>query len=479
MRAYKSKVVTPIRLPDRDEREENLQQAGYNVFNLDSDAVFVDLLTDSGTGTMSENQWAAIMKGDEAYAGSRSFERLQSAVSDVMGFERIIPAHQGRGAENVLYGALVEDGDYVPNNTHFDTTRAHIANNGAEPVDCPRDGALGDEDEARPDEDDSAFAGDLDVEKVRELADEVGAENIPAVLVTITNNSLAGQPVSVENVREAREVADELDATFVIDACRFAENAYFVREREEEFAGESVADVAREQLSYADALVMSGKKDGLANVGGFVALRDDPELDGLHAKARERGILYEGFTTYGGMAGRDLEAMAVGLREAVEESYIEDRVSQVQRLGDMLAERDVPVQRPTGGHAVYVDAAEFLPEIPPERFPGQALVCELYREGAVRGVELGSFAFPETDRPELVRLCLPRRTYGADHLEHVAETFEEVAERRDAGEVSGLEIVEEPEMAELRHFSAELRPVGGSEERKEQGQEQEATADDD
>ncbi|WP_137286099.1 tryptophanase [Halorussus salinisoli] len=454
MKAYKSKVVSPIRLPDREEREANLKQAGYNVFNLDSEGVFVDLLTDSGTGTMSESQWAAMMVGDEAYAGSESFDRLREAVSDVMGFERILPAHQGRGAENVLYGALVEDGDYVPNNTHFDTTRAHIANNGAKPVDCPHEGAL---------DGDRAFAGDLDVERVRELADEVGEERIPAVLLTITNNSLAGQPVSVENVREAREVADELDATFVIDACRFAENAYFVREREDEFAGESVADVAREQLSYADALVMSGKKDGLANVGGFVALRDDPDLDDVHAEARERAILYEGFTTYGGMAGRDLEAMAVGLREAVEESYIADRVGQVQRLGDLLAERDVPVQRPTGGHAVYVNAAEFLPDVPREQFPGQALVCDLYREGAVRGVELGSFAFPDTDRPELVRLSLPRRTYGADHLEHVAETFEKVAERRDAGDISGLEIVEEPEMAELRHFSAELRPVGEKE----------------
>ena len=450
MRAYKSKVVSPIRLPDRDEREAQLEAAGYNVFNLDSDAVFVDLLTDSGTGTMSESQWAAMMSGDEAYAGSESFDRLQESVADVMGFERILPAHQGRGAENVLYGALVEEGDYVPNNTHFDTTRAHISNNGAEPVDCPRDEALSS---------DRDFAGDIDVAQVRELADEVGKEKIPAVLLTLTNNSLAGQPVSVENVRETRELADELDATFVIDACRFAENAYFVREREEEFSDRSVAEVAREQLSYADALVMSGKKDGLVNVGGFVALRDDPELDDLHEEARERAILYEGFTTYGGMAGRDLEAMAVGLREAVEESYIADRVGQVQRLGDLLAERGVPVQRPTGGHAVYVNAAEFLPEIPAERFPGQALVCELYREGAVRGVELGSFAFPETDRPELVRLSLPRRTYGADHLEHVAETFEEVAERRDAGEISGLEITDEPEMAELRHFSAALRPV--------------------
>jgi tryptophanase len=454
MRAHKSKVVSPIRLPDRDEREANLERAGYNVFNLDSDAVFVDLLTDSGTGTMSESQWAAMMSGDEAYAGSESFERLQESVGDVMGFERILPAHQGRGAENVLYGALVSEGDSVPNNTHFDTTRAHIANNGAEPVDCPREDALSG---------DREFAGDIDVDRVRNLADDVGKENVPAVLLTLTNNSLAGQPVSVENVRKTREVADELDATFVIDACRFAENAYFVRERESEFADWSVADVAREQLSYADALVMSGKKDGLVNVGGFVALSDDPELDDLHETARERAILYEGFTTYGGMAGRDLEAMAVGLREAVEEAYIADRIGQVQRLGDVLAARDVPVQRPTGGHAVYVNAAEFLPEIPDSQFPGQALVCELYREGAVRGVELGSFAFPDTDRPELVRLSLPRRTYGADHLEHVAETFERVAERRDEGGISGLEITDEPEMAELRHFSAELRPVGEKE----------------
>ncbi|WP_158059332.1 tryptophanase [Halorussus halophilus] len=450
MRAYKSKVVTPIRLPDRDERTANLETAGYNVFNLDSDSVYVDLLTDSGTGTMSDEQWAAMMRGDEAYAGSSSFERLQSAVSDVMGFERIVPAHQGRGAENVLYGALVSEGDYVPNNTHFDTTRAHIANAGAEPVDCPIEGALSS---------DQQFAGNLDVEKVRDLADEVGAENVPAVLVTITNNSLAGQPVSIENLRAAREVADDLDAHFVIDACRFAENAYFVKEREDEFADHSVADIAREQLAEADAIIMSGKKDGLVNIGGFVGISDDGALDGLYEGVRQRGILYEGFTTYGGMSGRDIEAMAVGLRESVEEAYVADRVGQVQQLGELLAERDVPVHLPTGGHAIYVDADAFFPDIPAEQFPGQVLVCELYREGAVRGVELGSFAFPDTDRPELVRLALPRRTYGTDHLEHVAETFESVAERRDAGETTGLEIVEEPEMKELRHFSAELQPV--------------------
>ena len=444
MRAYKAKAVERISLPDREEREANLRDAGYNVFNLDAEDVFVDLLTDSGTGTMSDEQWAAMMRGDEAYAGSESFRRLKEAVSDVMGFERIVPAHQGRGAENVLYGTLVSEGDYVPNNTHFDTTRAHVVNSGGEPVDCPVESDPG-----------APFQGNLDVDAVRDLADEVGAERIPAVLVTITNNSMAGQPVSVENVRRAREVADELDATFVVDACRFAENAYFVQQREEEFADASVAEVAREQLSYADAVVMSGKKDGLVNIGGFVGVREDD--DELYEQARQRGILYEGFTTYGGMAGRDLEAMAVGLREAVEQEYVESRVEQVAELGELLQEVGVPIRTPTGGHAVYVDAAKFLPSIPRDQFPGQALVGELYREGGVRGVELGEFAFPGEDRPQLVRLCLPRRTYFREHLEHVAETFDAVADGRD--EISGLTVVSEPSMPELRHFSAELRPA--------------------
>ncbi|MCO8245819.1 MULTISPECIES: tryptophanase [unclassified Haladaptatus] len=442
MRAYRAKVVEPIHLPDRDERVANIEAAGYNVFNLDSQDVFIDLLTDSGTGTMSDAQWAAMMRGDEAYAGSDSFKRLQESVSDVMGFDKIVPAHQGRGAENVLYGVTVSEGDYVPNNTHFDTTRAHIVNNGGKPVDCPVDVAP-----------DDPFQGNLDPDKVRELADEVGEENIPAVLVTITNNSMAGQPVSVENIREAREVADELDALLVIDACRFAENAYFVQQREAEFEGEDVADIAREELSYADAIVMSGKKDALANIGGFVGVRDDD----LFEHAKQRGILYEGFTTYGGLAGRDLEAMAVGLREAVTQPYIESRVEQVAELGDLLLEADVPIYSPTGGHAVYVDAEEFLPEIPREQYPGQVLVGELYREGGVRAVELGEFAFPGEDRPQLVRLCLPRRTYFREHLEHIAETFEAVGEKRE--ELSGLEIVWEPPMEELRHFSAELEPV--------------------
>ncbi|EMA40255.1 tryptophanase/L-cysteine desulfhydrase, PLP-dependent [Halococcus morrhuae DSM 1307] len=444
MRAYKAKSVERIELPDREARERHLHEAGYNVFNLDAEAVFVDLLTDSGTGAMSDEQWAAIHRGDESYAGSESFQNLEAAIEDVMGFSRIVPAHQGRGAENVLYGALVSEGEYVPNNTHFDTTRAHIVNAGGEPVDCPIESDPGD-----------PFQGNLDTEAVRELANEVGAERIPAVVVTITNNSLAGQPVSIANLREARAVADELDARLVIDACRFAENAYFVAQREAEFDGESVASIAREQLSMADAIVMSGKKDGLANVGGFVGVREND--DEFYEQARQRGILFEGFSTYGGMAGRDLEAMAVGLREAVERPYIESRVEQVAELGTLLQEVSVPIRTPTGGHAVYVDAGEFLPSIPREEFPGQALVCALYEEGGVRAVELGELAFPGEDRAQLVRLCLPRRTYFRDHLEHVAETFATVADRRE--ELPGYEIVDEPAMAELRHFSAELRPL--------------------
>ncbi|WP_101298031.1 tryptophanase [Halegenticoccus soli] len=446
MRSYKAKMVEPITLPPRERREEVLSEAGYNVFNIAAEDVYIDLLTDSGTGTMSDAQWAALFRGDESYAGSRSFGRLREAVEDVMGFPRVIPTHQGRGAENVLYGCLVEEGDVVPNNAHFDTTRAHIANQGGDPVDCPAEGA-GDPTDGSP------FKGNFSVERARAVADEVGAERIPAVVLTITNNSTAGQPVSVENVRKTAAFAEEVDATFVIDACRFAENAYFVKRREDGYADRSVAEIAREQLSYADALVMSGKKEALVNIGGFVALRDEA----LFEWAKQRAILYEGFPTYGGMSGRDIEAMAVGLREAVEPPYVEDRVEQVAELGRLLEERDVPIYRPVGGHAAYLDAGRLFSHIPGGEFPGQSLVCELYREGGVRGVELGSFAFPGADRLELVRLAIPRRTYGREHLEHVAETAAAVRDR--AEEVSGLEIVSEPSTAELRHFSAELAPV--------------------
>jgi tryptophanase len=443
---YKSKMVERIHLPAREEREQHLEDAGYNVFNLDATDVFVDLLTDSGTGTMTDSQWAALMRGDEAYAGSRSFDELQAAVEDVMGFSHVVPAHQGRGAENILYSALLADGDVALNNTHFDTTRAHVANQGAEAVDCPVD-------EAHDPGADAKFKGNFSVEQARAFVDEHGADAVPVVILTITNNSAAGQPVSVENTRRAAAFADEIDATFVLDACRFAENAYFVTEREAEYADETVAEVAREQLSYADALVMSGKKDGLVNIGGFVATRDEA----LYEQVKQLGILYEGFPTYGGMSGRDVAAMAVGLREAVEPGYTADRVGQVQRLGDALAARGVPVFEPVGGHAVYLHVGKFLPHLDREAFPGQALVCELYREGGVRAVELGELAFPGADRPELVRMAIPRRTYHKEHMEHVVDTVTAVHDRRE--EVIGLEVVDEPEMAEIRHFTAELRPL--------------------
>ncbi len=446
MKAHKTKVVERIELPDREAREANLDEAGYNVFNLNADDVYVDLLTDSGTGAMSDEQWAALLRGDEAYAGSESFAELESAVEDVMGFERVVPAHQGRGAENLLYGALVDDGDVVLNNTHFDTTRAHVANQGAEAADCPAEIAF-DADADAP------FKGNFSVDRAREHVERVGAENVPVVVLTITNNSAAGQPVSVANTRNVREFADEIDATFVIDACRFAENAYFVREREPGYEEASVASIAREQLDYADALVMSGKKEGLVNAGGFVAVRDPDLFD----RVKQRAILFEGFPTYGGMAGRDLAAMAVGLREAVDLARVRDRIEQVRDLGERLRDAGIPLYWPPGGHAVYVDAGEMFAHVPTEEFPGQALVCELYREGGVRAVELGEFAFPGTDRPDLVRLALPRRTYSREHVEHVVDTFAAVADRADA--ISGLEVIDEPEMAELRHFSARLQPV--------------------
>ncbi len=446
MRSHKATMVAPIRLLPRQEREAALVAAGYNVFNLDSADVFVDLLTDSGTGTMSNAQWAAMLTGDEAYAGSDSFQELEAAVRDVLGFEHVVPAHQGRGAENVLYGALVEDGDVVLNNAHFDTTRAHVAANGGEAVDCPV--AEGTDMDA-----DAPFKGNFSVEFARQLVDDIGAAQVPVVILTITNNSMAGQPVSIENTREVAAFAADIDATFVVDACRFAENAHFVQRREPGYAGKSIAAIAREQLGHADACVMSGKKDGLVNIGGFVAVNDDA----LFEQCRQRGILFEGFSTYGGMAGRDVAAFAVGLREAVDPPYVAERVAQVEALCELLDDRGVPVYQPAGGHAVYIDANAALPHIPREAFPGQAFVCELYREGGVRGVELGRFAFPETDRRDLVRLALPRRTYGPDHVDHVADTVVAVCERADA--ITGLEIVSEPSRPELRHFSAELEPL--------------------
>ncbi|NLV05195.1 tryptophanase [Haloarcula rubripromontorii] len=446
MRSYKAKSVTSIQLPPRERRENALTEAGHNVFNLAADDVFIDLLTDSGTGAMSDEQWADVVRGDEAYAGSRSFERFRETVADVMGFDRVVPTHQGRGAENVLFGALLDEGDVVLNNTHFDTTRAHVTNQGATAVDCPAETDLTADSVG-------TFAGNFSTDRGWDAVEEYGEDAVSAVVLTITNNSAAGQPVSMENIRETAAFATEIDATFVIDACRFAENAQFIKQRDPEYTDTPLREIAREQLRPADAITMSGKKDALTNIGGFTAVRDAA----LFEQCKQRAILYEGFPTYGGLAGRDLEAMATGLREAVQPPYVAERIEQVATLGDLLRERDIPIVTPTGGHAVYIDAAALFPNIPADQFPGQRLVCELYREGGVRTVELGSFAFPGTDRPELVRLALPRRTYWREHLEHIAETAARVRDRRD--EYTGLKIVWEPPMEELRHFSAELEPV--------------------
>ncbi|MFW6449301.1 MAG: tryptophanase [Halobacteriota archaeon] len=441
MRSYRTKMADPIELLDRDARRDRLEAAGYNVFNLDAADVYVDLLTDSGTGAMSAAQWGAMMRGDEAYAGSDSFDAFETAVREVMGHEHVIPTHQGRGAEHVLYGAILEPGDVAINNTHFDTTRAHVAQQGAEAVDCP----------ATPLAEiaaDGTFQGDLDVDAAKAHAEAVGAEGVGCIIVTITNNSAAGQPVSLDNLEAAADLAEALDVPFVVDACRFAENALFnVRD-----GGGAVEAVARRQLQRADAVVMSGKKDALVNIGGFVATSDAD----LYDRLRPRAILYEGFPTYGGLAGRDLEAMAVGLREAVDRNYLEHRVGQVEDLVARLADRGVPVVEPAAGHAAYVDAGAVYDHLPAEAFPGQAFVCALYREGGVRAVELGSFAFPGSERPEFVRLAVPRRMYHEEHLDHVAEAAADAV--AVAEDEPGLEIVEEPGPPELRHFSATLRP---------------------
>lgn len=443
---YESEMVSLQKCPNREAREQALEEAGYNVFSLSASDVYVDLLTDSGTGTMSTDQWAAMIRGDEAYAGSESFTRLAETVSEILGFDHVVPAHQGRGAEHLLYDAIIDDGDWVPANTHFDTTRAHVTEAGGTPADCPTTAAWN-ADSDRP------FKGNLNIESVQEHAAEIDTDRIPAIVVTITNNSLAGQPVSIDNLRHARALADELDALLVIDGCRFAENAWFIKQRESEFANTPINDIVTAQLSFADAVVVSGKKDGLSNIGGFVATNDTT----LYHQLRERAVLYEGFYTYGGMAGRDLAALAVGLREAIDPAYLKHRIGQVQTLADLLADRGVPVYRPAGGHAVYIDAEAVLPQISPEQFPGQALVCAAYRYGGVRTVELGSFAFPGSDRPELVRLAVPRRRYHHEHFEYVADVFETVMEQRS--ELSGFEVVSEPERQALRHFTADLRPI--------------------
>jgi tyrosine phenol-lyase len=450
---FKIKAVEPIRMTTREERDRKLRAAGFNVFLLRAEDVLIDLLTDSGTAAMSSEQWAAIMRGDESYAGSRSWYRFEEAVHDIFGFRHVLPTHQGRAAERILFSVVCQPGHVVPNNTHFDTTRANIEFTGAE----ARDLVIP---EGRIPSARHPFKGNMDVERLRQLIQEVGRERIPLCMLTVTNNSGGGQPVSMANVRAVSAICREHGIPLYIDACRFAENAYFIKLREEGYFNKTPLEIARELFSYADGCTMSAKKDGMANIGGLLATNDDR----LASKERNLLILTEGFPTYGGMAGRDLDAIAVGLREALDEDYLLYRITSTTYLGDHLAEAGVPIVQPPGGHAIYLDAAAFFPQIPPLELPGQSLVVELYREAGIRAVEIGTVMFgrrdPESGREtpapmELVRLAIPRRVYTQSHIDYVVEAILELWKRR--ADVSGYRFTDQAPL--LRHFTARFEEI--------------------
>lgn len=450
---YRVKMVEPIKMTTREERIGKIEGAGYNVFNLRAEDVYIDLLTDSGTPAMSDTQWAALMCGDEAYAGSKSFYRFRDVVRNITGYEYVIPAHQGRGAEHVIMTALVKDGDAVLGNMHFDTTMGHILLRGAEPVNLLKK-------EGYEVESTEPFKGNIDIEALERELDKRGSEKVPFVLMTVTCNSNGGQPVSMENIKAASEIAHKHNVPLFFDCARFAENSWFIKNREPGYENKSLLEIAQEMFSYGDGCIMSAKKDALVNIGGFAAVRD-PDI---YHKAIEWEIPFEGYLTYGGLAGRDLEAMAQGLTEVLDDDYLEDRIGQVAYLADLLLERGVPVITPAGGHGVYVDAKAVLPHIPQSEFPAQAMTVELYIEGGVRGVELGACAFARTDPAtgetiypelELVRLAIPRRVYTDRHMLQVARAFEGILERRSS--IRGLRITYEAPV--LRHFTAEFERV--------------------
>ncbi len=453
MEPFRIKTVEPIRATSRRERESLLKASGFNPFGIPAEKVTIDLLTDSGTSAMSDDQWAGIMTGDESYAGARSFFRLEESVRSVFGFSHVIPTHQGRAAERVLFGSILKKGDSVPSNIHFDTTRANIEVLEARAEDLAAAPAYD------PDAD-LPFKGDIDVAKLKKLIDKRGADKVPLVMMTVTNNSGGGQPVSLKNIKETSELCAHCGVPFFFDACRFAENAWFIKKRENGYAKKSVLEIAQEMFSYADGATMSGKKDALVNIGGFVTLDDDA----LAERIKNNLIISEGFPTYGGLAGRDLEAMARGLKEALDEDYLEHRTGQVAYLGGLLAAAGVPVFKPFGGHAVYILADRFLPHLRRAQYPGWALTVALYREYGIRAVEIGGVmfgqktgkgkaeTFPEL---ELVRLAIPRRVYTASHLRYVAEALIDLHKNRD--KVKGLRIVRESPF--LRHFTARLEEV--------------------
>jgi tryptophanase len=452
---FRIKSVEPIRKTTHPQRLDVLEAARYNVFKIPAQDVMIDFLTDSGTGAMSTEQWSALMRGDESYAGSPSYQRFESTIQDIFGFRNVIPTHQGRAAERILFSVVCKRGDVVPNNTHFDTTRANVEFQGAIAEDLVVD-------EAKDTQLRLPFKGNMDVQKLEALIESVGAERIPLCMLTITNNSGGGQPVSMANVRAVKAVLERHGIPLYFDACRFAENAYFIKLREEGYADRSVEDIVEEMMSYGEGCTMSAKKDGIANIGGFICTNDDT----LAKKLRDLLILTEGFPTYGGLAGRDLEAVAVGLTEALDEDYLMYRVGQTLYLAESLAKIGFPIVEPPGGHAVYIDAKAALPHIPPLEYPGQSLTCELYLEGGIRAVEIGSVMFgkidpdtgEETPAPmELVRLAIPRRVYTQSHMDYVVEVCQRVWEHREG--LRGYRITRQSEY--LRHFAAEFEPLVG------------------
>ena len=450
---FKIKSVEPLRFTNREQREIILKKAGYNLFNIQAEDVLIDLLTDSGTAAMSAHQWGGMIEGDEAYAGSKSFSRLEQTVKDLTSFRHIIPTHQGRAAERILFDLVGGEDKIVPNNTHFDTTRANVEMSGAEALDLPIPDGL---DPTLIND----FKGNMDLNALETLLRKERPERIPLVMLTVTNNANAGQPVSMANIRQTAEICRAHDIPFFLDACRFAENAYFIKLREPGYENKTAREIAREMFSYADGCTMSGKKDGLVNMGGFLAVNDDQ----LAGRARNILIVTEGFPTYGGLAGHDLEAFARGLDEVLEEDYLKYRIRSVAYLGEHISAIGAPIFQPPGGHAIYIDAKAFLPHIPQHQYPGQALACELYLSGGIRSCEIGSVMFGKTNpqsgefepaKLEMLRLAIPRRVYTKSHIDYVIECIETVFQKRD--HIRGMRITHEPPV--LRHFTAQFEPL--------------------
>ncbi|HSQ89716.1 tryptophanase [Romboutsia sp.] len=450
---FKIKMVEPMKMTTVEEREEKIKNANYNLFSLQADDVYIDLLTDSGTGAMSSKQWAAVMLGDESYSGANSYFNLVESAQDIFGYKYIQPVHQGRAAEKVVMPLLVESGKYAISNMHFDTTRAHVELTGAKAIDCVVEEALDTVTYA-------PFKGNMDVERMEKLINEFGAENVGAIIMTVTNNTAGGQPVSMENMRETYKVAKKYNIPVVIDSARYAENAYFIKTREEGYEDKTIKEIVREMFSYGDMLTMSSKKDAIVNIGGLIGVRDDEEL---YNNIKARTIAFEGFVSYGGLAGRDLEALAVGLQEGVDFDYLKYRIGQMEYIAARLDEAGITYQNPVGGHAVFVDAKKILPHIPYYQYPAQALAIELYKEAGIRSCDIGSYMLdndPVTGQQrqaelEFTRLAIPRRVYTQAHLDVVVDAIIAIKER--ASEVHGYEITWQPKV--LRHFTAKLAPV--------------------